>query len=98
MARSLGSAAPRSMIFGMGLLYLLVGELASGSLLSVLGDSLDNAALTQVLVAVGALCVLCAGLLPCKGDPLPGSPLGGTSHYRASSRLSGDGRPSPRGL
>ena len=80
MARSLGSAAPRSMIFGMGLLYLLVGELASGSLLLVLGDSLDNAALTHVLmrVAVGALCVLCAGLLPCKDDP-PGSPLGGTS-------------------
>jgi hypothetical protein len=71
----LGSAAPRSMIFGMGLLYLLVGGLAPGSVLLVLGDTLDSATLTQVLVrvALGALCVLCAGLLPCKDDP-PGSP------------------------
>ncbi len=74
-ARSLGSAGSRSMVFGMGLLYLLVGGLAPGGLLLVLGGTLDSASLTQVLVrvGVGALCVLFAGLLPCKDDPPEGT-------------------------
>ncbi len=42
-----------------------------GGLLLVLGESLDSVELRDVLkrVAVGALCVLCAGLLPAKDDP-----------------------------
>ena len=70
-ARSLSSGGSRSIVFGIGLLNLLAGGLALGGLLLVLGESLGSVDLREVLirVAVGALSVLCAGLLPCKDDP-----------------------------
>jgi hypothetical protein len=82
-ARSLSSGGSRSMIFGIGLLNLVVGGLAPGGLLLVLGESLGSVDLREVLVrvAVGALCVLCASLLPCKDDP-PGEGGGGRRSRR----------------
>ena len=80
-SRSLSSRGSRSIIFGIGLLNLLVGGLAPGGLLLVLGESLGSAQLWEVLmrVVVGALSVLCASLLPCEDDPLGGGGGGRSS-------------------
>ncbi len=48
----MGSVALRSMVFVMSLLYLPVGGLAPGGLVSVLGGPLDSAELRDMLVRV----------------------------------------------